>query len=99
MEASERTLGEEHPSTLSAKANLTATYWNQGRSGNAIELMKHSALLSSSVLGHDHPDTLRRYQQTKEWIGKGNVENAGSRRIANNDASDCSDHRCDLDFQ
>jgi hypothetical protein len=63
IEARERTLGEEHPSTLTAKANLAVMYQNQGRSDDAIELMKHSALSSSTVLGDNHPDTVRRCQQ------------------------------------
>jgi hypothetical protein len=58
MEASSRVLGEEHPDTLSAMANLAATYRNQGRSKDAEELEVKVMEARSRVLGEEHPHTL-----------------------------------------
>ncbi|KAM0691630.1 hypothetical protein Q7P36_007829 [Cladosporium allicinum] len=58
MEASRRVVGEEHPSTLSAMANLAATYRNQGRWKEAEELQVKVMEARSRVVGEEHPDTL-----------------------------------------
>ena len=93
----ERTLGEEHPSTLTSMANLADTLRGIDRTDDATELMKRSALLSSSTLGHGHPDTLHRYQQVDEWTGKSDRETADNTRVVDSDASDYSDHDRDVD--
>ena len=54
-----RVLGEEHPYTLSAMANLASTYRDQGRSKEAEELDVKVMDARSRVLGVEHPDTLR----------------------------------------
>ena len=58
MEASSRVLGEEHPDTLTAMANLASTYSNQGRWKEAKELNVKVMEASLRVLGEEHPDTL-----------------------------------------
>lgn len=58
IEASSRVLGEEHPDTISAMANLATTYCSQGRWKEAEELDVKVLVSSSRVLGEDHPDTI-----------------------------------------
>jgi tetratricopeptide (TPR) repeat protein len=59
VETRSRMLGEEHPKTLSAMANLAATYWNQGRWREAEELYVKVLEARRRVLGEEHPDTIR----------------------------------------
>ena len=58
MEARTRVLGDEHPHTLTAMANLAATYRNQGRWKEAEELEVKVMEARTRVLGDEHPDTL-----------------------------------------
>ena len=51
-------LGEEHPSTLTAMANLASTYRKQGRWKKAEELEVKVMEATSRVLGEEHPSTL-----------------------------------------
>ncbi len=53
-----RVLGEEHPDTLLAMANLASTYWDQGRWKDAEELQLQVLTSQKRVLGEEHPDTL-----------------------------------------
>jgi Tetratricopeptide repeat len=50
-----KTLGLEHLDTIAAAANLAATYWDQGRHGEAekLELERRRR-----ILGPEHPDTI-----------------------------------------
>jgi hypothetical protein len=52
------TLGWEHPSTLTSKANLASTYRNQGRWKEAEELEVQVMETSARVPGWEHPSTL-----------------------------------------
>ncbi|WP_327064056.1 tetratricopeptide repeat protein [Kitasatospora purpeofusca] len=54
----ERILGDDHPDTLTARANLAASYWQTGRTAEAIALLERVAADRERILGHDHPDTL-----------------------------------------
>ncbi|MFD9061844.1 tetratricopeptide repeat protein [Kitasatospora purpeofusca] len=54
----ERILGDEHPNTLTARANLASAYWQAGRTGEAIVIEERVAADRERLLGHDHPDTL-----------------------------------------
>jgi tetratricopeptide (TPR) repeat protein len=56
--ARRRVLGEEHPDTITAMANLAETYWNQGRSKEAEELDIKVLEARRRVLGEEHPDTI-----------------------------------------
>ena len=55
----ERLLGDEHPSTLTSKADLATTYRNQGRWNEAEKLGLEVLETSKRVLGDEHPDTIR----------------------------------------
>jgi hypothetical protein len=58
METRTRVLGQEHPDTLTSMGNLASTFWNQGRSKEAEELLVQVMETSKRVLGQEHPDTL-----------------------------------------
>ena len=51
-------LGEKHPDTITAMANLASTWWQQGRSDEAERLEVQVLDLRKSVLGEKHPDTI-----------------------------------------
>lgn len=56
MEARERTLGGEHPDTLTAKANLAVIYRNQGRWKEAEQIELQVMEAREKMLGGEHPD-------------------------------------------
>jgi hypothetical protein len=49
---------DEHPSTLTRKANLASTYSDQGRWDEAEKLKLEVLETSKRVLGDEHPSTL-----------------------------------------
>ena len=53
-----RVLGKEHPSTLDAVGNLSATYYKQGRFAEAEELQVRVLEASKRVRTTEHPETL-----------------------------------------
>jgi hypothetical protein len=55
----ERILGDEHPSTLAARANLANSYWSAGRIPEAITLEEKVMADRERILGDEHPSTLR----------------------------------------
>jgi hypothetical protein len=63
MEARRRVLGEEHPDTLMAMANLARTKRALRQNDVAIDMMTQSATASSRVLGYDHPDCRSRHEE------------------------------------
>lgn len=48
-------------------ANLAATYWNQGRWDEAIELIQVVVNLRTKTIGANHPDTLGAVDLLDEW--------------------------------
>jgi hypothetical protein len=54
----ERILGDEHPDTLTARANLAGSYRSAGRTPEAIELQQRVLSDRERILGDEHPDTL-----------------------------------------
>ena len=50
--------GEDDPSTLRARADITMRLWQMGRFDEAIELEKQLVEDSARVLGEEHPETL-----------------------------------------
>jgi hypothetical protein len=58
LEASQRTLGSEHPDTLSAMDSLANSYSDVGRWQEAMEL-REKVEANQRTLGSEHPDTLR----------------------------------------
>ncbi|MEU3693423.1 tetratricopeptide repeat protein [Streptomyces narbonensis] len=57
--ASARILGEDHPYTLEATANLAVARWRAGRSAEAIALEERVLAVRTRVLGPEHVHTLR----------------------------------------
>ncbi|MFJ3673674.1 tetratricopeptide repeat protein [Streptomyces sp. NPDC090106] len=55
---SERVLGGEHPDTLTVRGNLAASYWQAGRTGEAIEILERVLADRERLVGGEHPDTL-----------------------------------------
>ena len=53
-----RILGPAHPATLTAQANLAASYDQAGRTGEAITIEEKVAAGRLRILGPEHPDTL-----------------------------------------
>ena len=58
LEASQRTLGSEHPDILSAMNNLAFNYSDLGRKQEAMKLTKKVLKASQRTLGNEHPDIL-----------------------------------------
>ncbi len=54
----ERTLGPDHPDTLSARASLASAYHAAGRIADAIPLVQRVLADRERLLGADHPSTL-----------------------------------------
>src|SRR5262249_50748286 len=53
-----RILGEEHPATLTAMANLAQSLWARGDVAGARALQEQVLARSRRILGDEHPDTL-----------------------------------------
>jgi hypothetical protein len=54
----ERTLGSDHPDTLSARNSLAVAYHAAGRTADAIPLVEQTLAARERLLGADHPSTL-----------------------------------------
>ena len=67
MASSSRAMGDNHPHTLLAMANLARAKRGLGLNDAAIELMRRSAAASSEVLGVDHPNTKYRHKRVAKW--------------------------------
>jgi hypothetical protein len=59
LELQKEVLGEKHPDTITAMANLALTWRQQGRSNEAEQLQIEVLELRKEVLGEKHPDTIR----------------------------------------
>ncbi|MCA1702538.1 MAG: tetratricopeptide repeat protein [Actinobacteria bacterium] len=51
-------LGAEHPNTLTARAHLAASYYQAGRTSDAIALQEQVLADCQRLLGAEHPHTL-----------------------------------------
>lgn len=99
LEARRRVLGEEHPDTITAMANLASTYRDQGRWKEAGELFVKVLEASRSVLGEEHPYTIRamaNLAHTKRDLGQNDVafdlmtqSATASSRVSGDDHPDC----------
>ena len=58
LEVRRRTLGEEHPDTLTAMANLAESLWSLGDAEAARELQEQTLEARRRTLGEEHPQTL-----------------------------------------
>ncbi|MGW6918596.1 tetratricopeptide repeat protein [Kitasatospora sp. NPDC054939] len=54
----ERLLSPDHPYILTTRDNLASSYWQAGRTAEAIALLEEVVSDAERVLGTDHPDTL-----------------------------------------
>jgi serine/threonine protein kinase/tetratricopeptide (TPR) repeat protein len=54
-----RTLGPDHPDTLTTRSNLANAYYDAGRAVEAIELFEGTLKLQEAKLGPDHPGALQ----------------------------------------
>jgi non-specific serine/threonine protein kinase/serine/threonine-protein kinase len=59
VEARRRDLGDDHPETLNAVADLARVYMMQDRFGEAETLLSDALFTSRDKLGEDHPQTLK----------------------------------------
>jgi tetratricopeptide (TPR) repeat protein len=57
LELQKEVLGEKHPDTITAMANLAATWQQQGRSDKAEQLKAQAVELRKDILGNKHLDT------------------------------------------
>jgi tetratricopeptide (TPR) repeat protein len=77
LELRKTVLGEEHPDTVQAMANLALTWWQQGRSDAAEELQAQVLELRKAVLGEKHPDTITAMANlTSTWWQQGRSDAA-----------------------
>ena len=58
LEATQRTLGDEHPHTLLSMGNLARSYSDLGRRQEAVQLEEKVLEATQRTLGDEHPDTL-----------------------------------------
>ena len=59
VEATKRTLGEEHPDTLRSIHSLAIEYSEAGRGQEGLQLIEQVVEARKRTLGKEHPDTLR----------------------------------------
>jgi len=57
-EQAQQVLGPKHPDTLTARANLAASYGQAGRTDDAITIMELVIADRERILGPEHPSTL-----------------------------------------
>jgi len=62
LDASMRTLGEEHPDTLSSIYNLSVTYWRSDLYNEAIEVYERESDVCRMVHGAQHTETVMSIQ-------------------------------------
>ena len=77
VEERERSLGAEHPATLTARASLA--HWT-GKAGDAAGARDQFAALvpaSERVLGPEHPDSLTDRANLAAWTGGGGGRGRG----------------------
>jgi tetratricopeptide (TPR) repeat protein len=67
VEVSLRVLGQNHAIALHAIEVLAETARGLGQNDRAFDLMRRTASISATVMGHDHPDSRRRRRKAAEW--------------------------------
>ncbi|MGB4318283.1 MAG: tetratricopeptide repeat protein, partial [Candidatus Microthrix parvicella] len=67
VEDSERLIGVDHPDTLTARANLAATYRQAVRTNDAITLLQEVVDRQDGVIGPDHPDAVAHREALVGW--------------------------------
>jgi Tetratricopeptide repeat len=59
VEKRKRILGDEHPKTISAEANLAITLGELGKREEAVVMKREVVEKRKPILGDGHPDTIR----------------------------------------
>ncbi|KAF2022534.1 hypothetical protein EK21DRAFT_83159, partial [Setomelanomma holmii] len=67
METSKKKLGADHPSTLTSMANLAFTWKAQGRSAEAVVLIRQCVQQRQRVLKASHPDLKSSLAALENW--------------------------------
>jgi hypothetical protein len=67
VEALDRVLGAEQPSTLISISNLAHTYHSQARYHEALALLERCSIARVKCIGIDHPDTQSSQQTLHKW--------------------------------
>jgi hypothetical protein len=70
MEKRKLVLGNQHPDTLMAMANLARTWKSQDRHQEAIALMRQAERLQREILGIDHRQTMNSSEALQSWLAK-----------------------------
>ena len=55
------------PDTIRARANLATSYYQAGRTNDAIAILEKVVTESDAVLGAAHPDTIRAREVLDRW--------------------------------
>ncbi|MFF4379988.1 tetratricopeptide repeat protein [Kitasatospora sp. NPDC001547] len=72
-----RVLGDDHPDTLTARNNLAHSYWEAGRTDDAITLQEQVLADRRRIFGADHPVVLMaRHNLAASYSDTGRVEDA-----------------------
>ena len=82
LELRKAVLGEKHPGTIRAMANLASTWHQQGRSNEAEGLKIQVLELYKAVLGEKHPDTITAMANlASTWQQQGRSDEAEGLKI------------------
>ena len=73
-----RTIGEEHPHTLTTEHNLARSIWGQGRHDEARELAGVVLAARVRAQGKSHPDTVESARLLREFSARGSMRAANA---------------------
>ncbi|WP_076784760.1 tetratricopeptide repeat protein [Parafrankia discariae] len=94
---SARLLGQKHPDTLTARHNLAHSYWQAGRTTDAINIEKGVAADFARLFGQQHPNTVAAAGAVRAWrdcVASGRVARGGSHpRVTTDPGVTISRHR------
>ncbi|MEV0088214.1 tetratricopeptide repeat protein [Saccharopolyspora sp. NPDC050642] len=77
-----RVLGDDHPDTLAARANLASVLNKRGELEEAERELRAVLKIRRRVLGDDHPDTQHTRARVNEWsLRDGNLAQETSTRL------------------
>ena len=76
-DTAQRILGPEHPDTLTAQAGLAASYWQAGRTGEAITIEEKVAADRARILGPGAPGHPGRAGQPRRLLLAGGPDRGG----------------------
>lgn len=79
LETSKDVLGEGHRITLGIMNILAEVFRAQRKNDAAVDLLAACIAKSTETLGADHPETIRRLQQLREWRAETRMSEEGQR--------------------